>query len=413
MKIGASASKLDKLSKELEDVLHEIRQIDGFGTFLVGPSESELKELAGSGPIIVLNVSRFRSDAFLLTSAGIRSICLPLLQFSDLLIYTDGFNELSSRDLRRYLEGKQQLKTILEWLWDVAVEPCLRELGITHAPRDDNSWPHVWWVSSGLLAVLPLHAAGYHDDTLSRTCLDRVVSSYVPTVRSLAYAQQNLAKVPNSPTQNVILIPMAKTPSHADLPFVDAEIDHLTELLRKSSKINTTIVSNPRRKELLSTIGNYQIVHFSCHGLASVKNPSESQLLLSDWETDPLTVSDLVFLNTQNSQLAYLSACNTASTKNMGLLDESINLSSAIHLAGYPSVIGTLWSVFDEQSANVAKQLYELMYTDAQTLDSTRSAVCLHTAIRTLREKTTTIPNFRRKVPNDPFVWAPFIHVGV
>jgi CHAT domain-containing protein len=97
----------------------------------------------------------------------------------------------------------------------------------------------------------------------------------------------------------------------------------------------------------------------------------------------------------------------------MGLLDESVNLCSAIHLAGYPSVIGTLWTVLDEQSANVAKQLYELMYTDAQTLDIKRSAVSLHTAIRILREKTTIVPNFRRKTPNNPTVWAPFIHVGV
>jgi hypothetical protein len=39
----------------------------------------------------------------------------------------------------------------------------------------------MWWVPTGNLSYLPLHAAGRDDECV----LDRVVSSYTPTVRSL------------------------------------------------------------------------------------------------------------------------------------------------------------------------------------------------------------------------------------
>src|SRR5208282_1558903 len=104
-------------------------------------------------------------------------------------------------------------------------------------------------------------------------------------------------------------------------------------------------------------LGKYQIVHFSGHGYVSEVDPSESRLLLSDWQMRPLTVADLMALNIRFPQLAVLSACHSASSRNFRLLSESITLSSAIQLAGYPSVVGTLWSVRDNHSAEIAKDV--------------------------------------------------------
>ena len=86
------------------------------------------------------------------------------------------------------------MKVILEWLWDVAVKPVLDELGFTQIPQLDEVWPRVWWVGSGLLNILPIHASGYHDSTPPQTALDRVISSYAPTVKSLAYARERGSK---------------------------------------------------------------------------------------------------------------------------------------------------------------------------------------------------------------------------
>ena len=77
-------SKRHALVKEFDDLLTSIRLLDGFETFLRGPSKAELHDLAKRGPIVVFNVSDIRSDAFIVTPSEIRSLCLPLLSLDSL-----------------------------------------------------------------------------------------------------------------------------------------------------------------------------------------------------------------------------------------------------------------------------------------------------------------------------------------
>ena len=134
--------------------------------------------------------------------------------------------------------------------------------------------------------------------------------------------------------------------------------------------------------------------------------------MLTDWETTPLTVSDLTALNIPSSQLAFLSACHTANSRDLNLLDESINLSSAILLAGYPSVVGTLWRINDSHASEIATDLY-LKLLDGTRLETQRSAHGLHEATRLLRDRTRRVPGFSKIFPHDPLVWAPYIHLGI
>lgn len=171
----------------------------------------------------------------------------------------------------------------------------------------------------------------------------------------------------------------------------------------------TTIIQNPVRDVALSELPKHSIVHFACHGY-SADDPSQSSLLLEDWQTQPLTVSDLTSLNIESAKFAYLSACYTSTMRNIRLLDESINLSSAIQLSGYPSVVGTLWHVGDRDSAEVARSIYEWILKDGK-LDVRRSAEGLHKVIKTLRNRTRV--KFRSTMESDPLIWAPYIHIGI
>jgi CHAT domain-containing protein len=56
-------------------------------------------------------------------------------------------------------------------------------------------------------------------------------------------------------------------------------------------------------------------------------------------------VASLADVQPHRAQLAFLSACQTARNPARDLLDEAIHLASAFQLAGYPHVVGTLWSV--------------------------------------------------------------------
>jgi hypothetical protein len=77
---------------------------------------------------------------------------------------------------------------VLAWIWDTITGPILDHLGHTHPVEEGRRWPRIWWSPTGPLTVLPLHAAGHHVDD-GRAVLDRVVSSYTPTVRMLTRAR--------------------------------------------------------------------------------------------------------------------------------------------------------------------------------------------------------------------------------
>ena len=368
-------------------------------------------ELAEQGAIVVFNVSEFRSDAFLVTRQDIRSIPLPLLTADDMSLYSARFlKAIQEFDETDYLRARRELKRILEWLWDVAVFPVLDTLGHTQTPTGDEVWPRVWWVGSGLLNLLPIHAAGYHDSIPPRAAMDFVISSYTSTLNALAYARTKLAAADSRTKQRAMLIGMTKTPGYSDLGFVENELAELEQLL--SSEIIATVVEKPTSGAVLSMLNNHQIIHLACHGSCSNDDPSQSKLLLEDWQSAPLTVSQLAAQNLGSSQFAYLSACDTAMTRNLRLLDESIHLASALQLAGYPSVIGTLWEIRDESSVAMARDVYAWMLGQGY-LDTTASAEGLHRAARELREKTRTTVGIKGKGPSDPLVWAPYIHFGI
>jgi CHAT domain-containing protein len=142
-------------------------------------------------------------------------------------------------------------------------------------------------------------------------------------------------------------------------------------------------------------------------------NPAESCLLLSDRETDALTVLDLAGLDIGAAEFAYLSCCHASAVGDPSLLNESISLTSAVQLCGYPSVIGTLWQVSDRQSYEVARDVYTRMSNSGTVFDTKQSAESLHWAVCNLRDATRTVPSFKRKVHSDPYIWAPYIHIGV
>jgi CHAT domain-containing protein len=216
----------------------------------------------------------------------------------------------------------------------------------------------------------------------------------------------------SSSKQKALLVGMGRTRGQSDLPFVQKEIDNLQTLLSESS-IECTTPRFPRRDDLITLMPDKQIVHFACHGFSSAKQPYQSRLLVDGWQDKPFTVTDIISLNLRSAQFAYLSACHSAGHGNVTLADETSSLAATIQMAGYPSVIGTLWKVGDEESARIAQVVYRGML-EHEKLNIHRSAECLHHAVRTLRTETFIIPGFksRRCVASDPLVWAVYIHVG-
>ena len=140
---------------------------------------------------------------------------------------------------------------------------------------------------------------------------------------------------------------------------------------------------------------------------------SQSRLILDDWKTEPLSIADITALRLEVSQFAYLSACHAADSRSVGLMDEAIHLAGACQLAGFPSVVGTLWQINDIHAASVAKDVYTWMLGGGDKIDVGKVAEAVHRAVRHLRDETRWLPGFSRNVPDDPRLRAPYIHMGI
>jgi hypothetical protein len=153
---------------KFSETLTKIRAKPGFYNFLLPPTPDELA--ANPDPIIVVNLSTCRCDSFVLECAQITVLELPNLKIEKVQERTQSL-KLSSPIASSYFTS------LLEWLWDTVSCPILEALGFSN-PASDNNWSRVWWIPTGLLSQLLVHAAGYHTRESIETVLDGVMSSY-------------------------------------------------------------------------------------------------------------------------------------------------------------------------------------------------------------------------------------------
>ena len=402
--VAAQISRRYSNSKRYDEIIEQIRNIEHFSRFLLLPSEEELKGLAVQGPIVVLNTAPLRCDAIIITKDYVRAFPLQNLRHDELIRKTDEFYEhitVTCLRVRHYSKAILEIKQILEWLWDVAAAPVLDYLGFMAPPS--NVWPRIWWVGTHLFNILPIHAAGYHKIGSTNSVLDRVISSYTPTIKALLHSKNHGA---NHEITHALFVSMSQTPDKSDLPYAETEVTHLIDLIPQTMKVHLAV---PTKQEVLLNIRHCELVHLACHGTLSHGDPSQSGLLMKDWKIAPLTISDLTLLKLKIPRLAYLSVCHAAGTFALNLLDEGITLAGACQLAGFPTVIGTMWQVNDLYAANVAKSFYASLIAGG-VLDVERASEALHGAVRELREATRS---FSKNVSDDPFLWAPYIHLGL
>jgi tetratricopeptide (TPR) repeat protein len=405
--------QLHEENKEFNELITKIRAQPGFQHFLLPPTPDDLMAAADPDPIIVVNISSFRCDAFLVEHNSIRVLELPNLK-----------QEEVQEQIRVLKLSRLAITPLLKWLWDNICGPCLDALGFKNSILDNN-WPRVWWVPTGMLSQLPIHAAGHHMQGSTEAVIDRVMSSYTSSIKALIQGRRNrVQQLAAAPPENALLVAMRETPglsTNRILPFVDAEAEMFRNLCLSLQL--TPIEPILRKDDVLRHLANSKIFHFAGHGRSDPVEPSQSCLLLEDWQTNPLTVGDLRDYKLQKSPpfLGYLSACSTGANEADRLLDEGIHLVSALQLAGFRHVVGTLWEVSDKHCVDVARVLYETICREGMT----DLAVCqgLHQAIRALRdgqiersseERDAKLLKFGTRTADLPNpYWVPYVHFGV
>lgn len=366
---------------------------------------------AAHGPVVVVNTSHLRCDALIVTSSGVRCVPLPSLSTADIrrhtIRYLSAFARLAQEDdaadvgKASSADPDQVLSEVLEWLWDAMAEPVLAALGIHDAPAAGRSWPRIWWCPTGLLSLLPLHAAGYHaspsgDVVPPRTVLDRVISSYTPTLGALAEARRADAEANRADVKGgtMLFVGVPGSPGSAGLPGASDDRDYLARLLGPCCSV--LFAEDATVRAVGAALPSHRWVHFSCHGQQDLAAPSKAGLGLRD---GTLTVAGLSAPG-HKGEFAFLAACQTA-TGGAALRDEAISLANAIHYAGYRHVVATLCEASDFAVAEVTRMVYGDLARSGR-LSTARSAEAVHAAVRCLRDSERSRPSW----------WTPFIHIG-
>jgi CHAT domain-containing protein len=229
---------------------------------------------------------------------------------------------------------------------------------------------------SGLLALLPLHAAWEaRQDGARRYALDIVELTYAPSARALAHARR-LAD--SAAADRLLAIDNPGSIGTAQSLNLSA-----TEVHAVSSYFPVVGVlrgADATHQAVLQQLARADVVHLSCHGRALLRDPLESGVLLTDDRM--LTVADLLGLRLPGARLATLSACETAMV-GLQLPDELVSLPAGFLQAGFAGVVATLWAVDEVSTAMLMERFYRLW-----RVEGLAPAAALREAQRWLRDTT-------------------------
>ncbi|MDR6974084.1 tetratricopeptide (TPR) repeat protein [Streptomyces sp. 3330] len=365
------------------------------------PSADACLDTAGR-TVAMLNVSRYRCDALLVRDGQVTVLPLPGVTHDAVNRQAGTFLWGAQRGADPLCPPEERSKGTrvavngaLRWLWHTTVRPVLDAV----RPDGSHELPRIWWCPTGMLAFVPLHAAGEYGSLYGGSggecAADRVVSSYTTTLRALRHAAHGgpgvLVPSPGSP-----LVVAPQTPDLPELPQAREESDALRRLYPGCTDL---IGPKATKSRILAELPRHSWFHFAGHGSQNAQVVRSAHLVPHDHALHGGIGADtLRALNLEHAELAFLSACNTA-TGQLTLADDQAHVAGMLLGSGFRHVVAAQWTVRDGVAAQVATAFHRRVA--AAPAGGVAPAVALHQAVREVRR---THP--------EPHLWAPFMHYG-
>ncbi|KAG8749544.1 hypothetical protein FRC11_011205, partial [Ceratobasidium sp. 423] len=391
-----------RMAKEYENLLVQARNLPGFENFLQPMNADALVHATRHGPIVVINCYSAHCDALLILPGQGDIHHVPLPNFTGQkaqsmrleLEQSVRNRRLEERGVERrpVVEETSEFEDVLAVLWYDVAKPILDFLGYLNTVSTSDP-PHITWCPTGAVSFLPIHAAGDYDRPRSRV-FDYVISSYTPTITAL------LTSNPSSLARDsrILAVGQANTPGHTPLPGTTRELAHMEAHTKNIVEYSQLTDNQATIAAVLDAMEQHDWVHLACHAHQNVNDPTGSGFFLHDGTLDLASINQRSF---KNKGLAFLSACQTA-TGDKELPDEAIHLASGMLMAGYPSVIATMWSIHDSDAPFVADKVYAQLMKDGK-VGNGEAGKALHYAVAALRDEVGE-KEFGR--------WVPYIHIG-
>ncbi|MET9736065.1 CHAT domain-containing protein [Streptomyces sp. NPDC006458] len=361
-----------------------------------------LRRDAEDGPLVLLNPIDRGCEAILVCRDGVEARELPVTEEVARSIHlklVEGLQRSEDagwqeENKKTQLVAQAQVAEALALVWQNVTRPVLEALGL-HRPDAAGASRRIWWIPAGALALLPLHSAlprpqdGDAPEHERLGALGLVTSSYASSLSMLRAARAGRTAPPAPPG----ILAVAGAPG-----LVDAE-EEARSIAAEFPQSLALVNHAATRARVLRELSGYPWAHFACHAISQTFSSSScmGELLVHDHNRTPLTGLDIAQLHLPGAELAFLSACETATPEGFNT-NEAFHLASAFHLAGYRQVISTLWPV----ESFAAKEMALAFYAEVRATHGRPAAECIQAA--TLR--------LRGKYPNLPLLWAGHTHSG-
>jgi CHAT domain-containing protein len=184
------------------------------------------------------------------------------------------------------------------------------------------------------------------------------------------------------------------------LRSVNDEVLYISKISQKSNLKSAYIDADFSKKNLIEAFNSgVNTIHIASH-YSSVKTlGSSGRLLLGDGST--ISLEDLNFeINSQsNTSLLTLSACDTGLRTSSDGMSNLEGLSNVFNLKGINNVLGTLWAVSDDSTADFMRLYY--LITEKNDVDPV-TALTLTQRVFKFGDLS-TLPA-KVKLPNDSFI---------
>jgi CHAT domain-containing protein len=279
---------------------------------------------------------------------------------------------------RRYRETVKPIKDLSANLYSLLVDPVMDDL----KGREDAVI-----VPTGMLAYLPFHALGHETNGEWAFLIEEKNVSYLTSSELLDIV--GLAGDLGKPASL-----LGFGDPDGSLPSAGQEIEALKTALPRV----TVFTSKEATKErAVSLAPEYNVLHCATHARLDTRDPQESYILLAPGKAaDGRWFMREIFGQTwDNMKLVVLSACETAlGEKDPGR--EVSALSYAFSVAGAPSIVASLWPVYDPSTMSLMTEFY-------RSLPNVSRSASLRQAQLSLLDNPETA---------HPFFWAPFVLIG-
>ncbi|KAH9057550.1 CHAT domain-containing protein [Lactarius vividus] len=368
--------KQRKLMKERDNLISQIQALPSFDNFLTSPSFDTLRSAACSGPVIIINHSKWHSDILIILHYTSPSLIPNPHDFYD--------RANALRDGLLYSRHKYGLDSSH---YDQTLASVLVEF---------YNLSRIWWCPTSVFCSLPLHAMGPipSDNGVERYFLDLYICSYTTTLSALIQSRNRDSRSRSSDRPSILLVAQPD-PS---LPTVGGEI----QVVRALDTEVTNLVSKEATPDaVIDGFRHNQFVHFACHGTLEAGKPFEAGFEL--YGDKRLTLLEIVRSHLPIAEFAFLSACHTAEVTEGSVIDEGLHLAAAVQYCGFRSVVGTMWAMVDEDGRDLAGHFYKALFSNSGRIPYyERSAKALRVAVKKLRRK--------KRITLER--WVNFVHYG-